>query len=33
MAVFTRYARVLDAAGQPLSVREALVPLHTLILG
>jgi adenine-specific DNA methylase len=24
MAVFTRYARVLDASGQPLSVREAL---------
>jgi putative DNA methylase len=24
MAVFTRYARVMDAAGNPLSVREAL---------
>jgi putative DNA methylase len=24
MAVYTRYARVLDASGQPLSVREAL---------
>jgi len=31
MGVFTRYGRVLDAAGKPLSVREALVLInHTL---
>jgi putative DNA methylase len=28
MAVFTRYARVLDAAGKPLSVREALALIN-----
>jgi len=28
MAVYTRYARVLDAAGQPLSVREALALIN-----
>jgi len=28
MAVFTRYARVLDAAGRPLSVREALALIN-----
>ena len=31
MAVYTRYARVLDAAGKPVSVREALALInHTL---
>jgi putative DNA methylase len=28
MAVFTRYARVMDAAGNPLSVREALALIN-----
>ena len=28
MGVFTRYARVLDAAGQPMSVREALALIN-----
>ena len=28
MAVYTRYARVLDAAGQPVSVREALALIN-----
>ena len=28
MAVYTRYAKVLDAAGQPLSVREALALIN-----
>src|SRR5256886_3074242 len=28
MAVYTRYARVLDAAGKPLSVREALALIN-----
>ena len=28
MAVFTRYARVLDAEGKPLSVREALTLIN-----
>jgi putative DNA methylase len=28
MAVYTRYARVLDAAGQPLTVREALALIN-----
>ena len=31
MAVYTRYAKVLDSAGKPLSVREALALInHTL---
>ena len=30
MAVYTRYARVLDAAGKPLSVRGALARLPQL---
>ena len=28
MAVYTRYTRVLDAAGKPLSVREALALIN-----
>ena len=28
MAVYTRYAQVLDAAGKPLSVREALALIN-----
>src|SRR5204863_3400205 len=28
MAIFTRYSNVLDAAGQPLSVREALALIN-----
>ena len=28
MAVYTRYAKVLDAAGDPLTVREALALIN-----
>ncbi|MCY4595154.1 MAG: hypothetical protein OXC19_10200, partial [Bryobacterales bacterium] len=31
MAVYTRYARVLDAAGEPLSVREALALINQIL--
>ena len=31
MAVYTRYARVLDAAGKPLSVREALALINQIL--
>lgn len=31
MAVFTRYARVLDAAGKPLTVREALTLINQVL--
>jgi putative DNA methylase len=31
MAVFTRYARVMDAAGNPLSVREALALINQML--
>jgi putative DNA methylase len=31
MAVFTRYAHVLDAAGKPLSVREALALINQIL--
>ena len=31
MAVFTRYAKVLDVAGKPMSVREALALINQLL--
>ena len=31
MAVYTRYARVLDAAGEPMSVREALALINQIL--
>ena len=31
MAVYTRYAQVLDAAGQPMSVREALALINEIL--
>ena len=31
MAVYTRYARVLDAAGEPISVREALALINQIL--
>ena len=31
MATFTRYARVLDVAGQPMSVREALALINQIL--
>ena len=31
MAVFTRYAKVLDVAGKPMSVREALVLINQIL--
>ena len=31
MAVFTRYAQVLDAAGTPMSVREALALINEIL--
>ena len=31
MAVYTRYAKVLDAAGEPLSVREALALINQIL--
>ena len=31
MAVFTRYAKVLDVAGKPMSVREALALINQIL--
>ena len=31
MAVYTRYAKVLDAAGEPVSVREALTSINQIL--
>ena len=31
MAVYTRYAKVLDAAGKPLSVRDALALINRIL--